>query len=105
VLLLIFLAVQGTARLPLLILMGFFTLAMTPVIMALVQESYPENRALANGIYMALSFTIRSGAVIVLGLLADGLGMRAAFTISAGLALLGVPAVALLPGRNGGRRR
>ncbi len=104
-LLLIFLAVQGAARLPLLILMGFFTLAMTPVIMALVQESYPENRALANGIYMALSFTIRSGAVIVLGLLADGLGMPTAFAISAGLALLGAPAVALLPARNSGRRR
>lgn len=104
-LLLIFLTVEGMARLPLLILMGFFTLAITPVIMALVQESYPENRALANGIYMALSFTIRSGAVIVLGLLADGLGMPTAFIISAALALLGVPAVALLPGRNNDRTR
>ena len=60
VLMLLFLAaitfsrLDGLALAPLLLLMGFVALSVTPVIMALVQESAPENRALANGIYMLI---------------------------------------------------
>ena len=54
-------------RLALLLLMGFTSLAVTPVIMALVQENHPESRALANGIYMALDFGLHSGAIVVYG--------------------------------------
>jgi FSR family fosmidomycin resistance protein-like MFS transporter len=67
--------------------------------MAVVQESFPDNRALANGIYMALNFTIRSGAVVAVGVLGDLYGMRLAFTVSAIIPLLGVPFILLLPGR------
>ncbi|GAB4574946.1 MAG: MFS transporter [Anaerolineae bacterium] len=92
-----FLFAGGELRVPVLVVMGFVALSITPVIMALVQESYPENRALANGLYMALNFVIRSVAVIVLGVLADRLGMRTAFMLSGALALVGVPFIALLP--------
>lgn len=94
-----FLLFGGAARLPLLLLLGFVALSITPVVMALVQEGFPENRALANGIYMALNFLIRSVAVLVLGLMADGWGMRAAFMASGAVALLGVPFILMLPGR------
>ncbi len=103
-LLIAFLLFGGATRLPLLILMGFVALSITPVVMALVQEGFPENRALANGIYMALNFVLRSVAVVALGLLADSLGMQVAFMISGGVALLGVPFIALLPGRLGAAR-
>ncbi|MBD3336798.1 MAG: MFS transporter, partial [Candidatus Eisenbacteria bacterium] len=63
-------------RIPLLILMGISGLAVTPVILAMVQESFPENRALANGVYMALSFGLRSGVIVLVGALADAWGMR-----------------------------
>lgn len=95
----LFLISGGVARLPLLVVMGFVALSITPVVMALVQEAFPENRALANGIYMALSFVLRSVAVLALGLMADGWGMQTAFMVSAGIALLGVPFIMLLPGR------
>ncbi|MBN2471729.1 MAG: MFS transporter [Anaerolineae bacterium] len=98
-LLIAFLLFGGAARLLLLILLGFVALSITPVVMALVQEGFPENRALANGMYMALNFVLRSVAVLALGLLADGQGMHTAFMISGGVALLGVPFIALLPGR------
>jgi FSR family fosmidomycin resistance protein-like MFS transporter len=67
--------------------------------MALVQESFPENRALANGVYMALSFGIRSAVVVVVGVMADLWGMRSAFTASAIIPLLGLPFLLLLPKR------
>jgi FSR family fosmidomycin resistance protein-like MFS transporter len=96
---LVFLAVSGWAQFPLLLVLGFTALSITPVIMALVQESFPENRALANGVYMALSFVLRSGVVVVLGVLGDLFGLRLAFSASAIIALLGLPLIFVLPGR------
>jgi len=95
----VFLALQGWVRFPTLLALGFTALSATPVIMALVQESLPENRALANGVYMALSFVLRSGVVVVLGALGDLFGLRLAFTASAVISLLGLPLILLLPGK------
>jgi FSR family fosmidomycin resistance protein-like MFS transporter len=94
-----FLAVNGWLQFPLLLMMGFTALSVTPVIMAIVQESFPKNRALANGVYMALGFTIRSGMIVAWGALGDWLGLRLAFAASAVIPLLGLPLVLLLPGK------
>jgi hypothetical protein len=48
---------------------------------------------------MALSFSIRAGVVVLVGMLGDLFGLRLAFTVSAFMPLLGVPFVFLLPGR------
>jgi FSR family fosmidomycin resistance protein-like MFS transporter len=93
----VFLGVTGWARLPILLVLGFTALSITPVMMALVQESAPENRALANGIYMALSFVTRSAVVVVIGAMGDRFGLRLAFTASALIPLLGLPFIFLLP--------
>jgi FSR family fosmidomycin resistance protein-like MFS transporter len=95
----LFLSVNDWGRFPVLLVLGFTALSTTPVIMASVQESFPESRALANGVYMALSFVIRSGVVVLLGALGDLFGLRLAFTVSAVIPLLGVPFVFLLPVR------
>jgi FSR family fosmidomycin resistance protein-like MFS transporter len=95
----VFLAAEGPARLPALLALGLTALSVTPVLMAVVQESVPDNRALANGTFMALSFSIRAGVVIVVGMLGDLFGLRLAFTVSALMPLLGVPFVFLLPGK------
>jgi FSR family fosmidomycin resistance protein-like MFS transporter len=99
VVMLAFLAASDWMRFPLLLCLGFTALSMTPVIMALVQESFPRNPALANGVYMSLSFIIRSGAIIVVGLMADLWDMRIAFAVSAVIPLLGLPFLLLLPPR------
>ncbi|NIO02228.1 MAG: MFS transporter [Candidatus Latescibacteria bacterium] len=94
----VFLAVGGWIRFALLLVLGFTALSIAPVIMALVQESFPENRAFANGIYMSLSFGLRSGAVVFVGALGDSFGLSFAFLICAVIMVLGVPFVVLLPG-------
>jgi FSR family fosmidomycin resistance protein-like MFS transporter len=93
----VFLTVSGWAQITILPLLGFTSISITPVLMALVQENFPENRALANGLYMALAFTIRSGAVVLMGAMGDLIGLRQAFIASAVLMLLGIPLVLLLP--------
>ncbi len=90
----------GWWRLPLLLPLGFFGLMATPVIMASVQESAPGNRALANGVYMALNFVLRALIVVVVGALADRTGMRSAFLVCAALGLLGTPFVFWMPGKS-----
>lgn len=96
-LLLIFIQLQGWWLFPLLLGLGFTALSASPVLMALVQESYPDRRALANGIYMALNFAIRAGIVLVVGALSDWLGLRYAFMISAVITLFGIPFILILP--------
>jgi FSR family fosmidomycin resistance protein-like MFS transporter len=98
-LLLVFLRADGWSRVPVLVLLGLSLLSITPVIMALVQESFPEHRALANGMYMAASFATASVGVVIVGVMSDLMGMRPAFVASALIMLLAVPILALLPGR------
>ncbi len=94
-----FLASDGWLRFLILLVMGFTALSVTPVIMALVQESFPDNRALANGVYMSLSFVLGSVVVVVLGAMGDLFGLRLAFTASAVITLVGLPLIFLLPRR------
>jgi FSR family fosmidomycin resistance protein-like MFS transporter len=98
-LMLLFLAVSGWLRFPVLLAMGLTALSVTPVIMALVQESCPENRALANGSYMMLSFVLRSGVVVIVGIMGDTWGMRTSFMACALITFLGLPFLPLLPKR------
>ena len=92
-----FVFAAGWGRLPLLLGLGFAGLMATPVIMAAVIESFPDNRALANGNYMALNFVARAVAVVLVGVVADAYGMRQTFLVCAALGILGVPFVVLLP--------
>ncbi len=96
-LLIAFLYSSGTISVLLLIGLGLMAISQTPVNMAIVQENFPENRAVANGIFMAMNFVIRAFAIGVVGLLADRFGLQNAFLWSALAAFLSIPAVFWLP--------
>jgi FSR family fosmidomycin resistance protein-like MFS transporter len=93
----IFLRTSGWAQFPMLILLGFAALSIMPVFMAVMQERFPQNRAFATGVFLALSFVIRSGVVVILGAIADRWDMHMAFTVSAAVALIGMPLIFTLP--------
>ncbi len=95
----VFLLAQDAARLPILAALGFCALSIMPVMMALLQENFPQNRALVNGLYLGLSFLSTASATMALGALADAYSMRTAFIISAAAPLLGLPLVWWLPRR------
>jgi FSR family fosmidomycin resistance protein-like MFS transporter len=97
VMIFVFLGATGWIQFLLLIVMGFTVLSTTPVFLAMMQEAFPDNRALATGTYMALSFIIRSAVVVVLGMVADQRGMRSAFVVSGVVSLVGLPFIIFLP--------
>jgi FSR family fosmidomycin resistance protein-like MFS transporter len=94
---LIFLNIQGVLILPLLTLLGFTTLAPGPVMLAIVQENFPKNRAAANGLYLSIAFILRPLTIMATGFLGDHLGLQSAFTFGAMIALLAIPLILLLP--------
>jgi len=82
---------------PVLIALGLTALSPQPVFLALVQDKFPDNRALSNGTFLALNFLIRAAGIWVVGLLADQFGLTMAFTMSAVVAFVSVPALKFLP--------
>lgn len=94
--LLLFLAADGVIRIALLPVIGFTLLTIPPVIMAIVQERFPETRALANGLFLSINFGIRSLAAIAFGAVGDALGLTAAMLIAAVATFGGLPLIWLL---------
>jgi MFS transporter, FSR family, fosmidomycin resistance protein len=97
--LLLFVRVSGWLVFPILVLAGFTTIAITPVLLAFVLERHPQNRATATGVFSALSFVIGSVTNILLGWAGDQWGLQTAYLWSALGGFLGIPLVFLLPKR------
>jgi len=93
----LFLHTQGVYQIITLLFMGLFSIMVQPVNMAMVQEYSPESRSLANGLYLALLFSINAVAGIVIGYLYDQFGGYQAFLWSAIVGVAGIPFVFLLP--------
>ncbi len=100
VFLLIFLNVEGWLLVPVLLLLGFTALSTAPVMLAIVQDQMPNNRALGNGLFLFLSFLLRSIATLMIGLAGDNLGLETAYYASAVIALGAIPGIMLLPRRD-----
>jgi FSR family fosmidomycin resistance protein-like MFS transporter len=92
-----FLRIDGWGRVLTLVPLGLTMFSIAPTLLAMVQETFPQNRALANGIYMALNFVTGSVMSVMVGVLGDLFGLRWAFTACAFIALLGVPFIIWLP--------
>jgi FSR family fosmidomycin resistance protein-like MFS transporter len=99
--LLLFLATDGALRIALLPVIGFTLLAIPPVLMALVQEQFPDSRALANGVFLSMSFVIRSIATIGFGLVGDAFGLSTAMLIAAFATFGALPLIWVLFSRDG----
>lgn len=95
--LLAFLAAEGSMRIALLPVIGLTLLSIPPVLMALVQEQFPDTRALANGVFLSANFAIRSVAAIAYGAVGDAFGLSTAMTIAAIATFGGLPLIWLLP--------
>lgn len=92
-----FMLIGGPMRFVMLVLLGFVMFFFLPVNQAIMLENFPENRAMANGLYLAQSFVLRSLITVFLGAVADHWSLSTAFYISAVLPLAGIPLVFSLP--------
>ncbi|MGD2013056.1 MAG: MFS transporter [Desulfobacterales bacterium] len=87
----------GWFRIAVLLVTGFTLLSTTPVMLALVQEHGRQSPASANGLFMMISFIARSAVVVVVGFIADRIGLQATYLISAAMGLVGIPFIFKLP--------
>jgi FSR family fosmidomycin resistance protein-like MFS transporter len=92
-LLLLFVFTPGWMAVPLLILLGLASISPTPVLLALVQDYFPDNRALANGTFLSINFLSRAVAIYAVGWMADVFGLANAFLGGAVVAWLSLGAV------------
>jgi len=94
---LFFISTGGILQIISLILLGFSSISVAPVLMTIVHEHAPDNRSFANGIYMALSFIMTALSTLLVGILSDAVNLRFTFLISAGMLPIGIPILWLLP--------
>ncbi len=93
---LLFLKASGWWTLVILIGLGFFSMSTNPIMMAIVQERFPNNRAMANGIYMMVSFVLRPIGTVAVGLMGDSIGLERAMFWGALISLGAIPAILAL---------
>ncbi len=93
----IFTLTGGWFRIAALLVTGFTLLSSTPVMLALVQEHARYSPAAANGLFMMISFIARSAVVVVVGFIADRIGLQATYLISSAMGLIGIPFIFRLP--------
>lgn len=103
-LLMAFVVIGGWIRYVALLLTGFTLISTTPVMLAMIQEHPSSSPSAANGIYMMALFLARSSVTVVVGFIADLIGLHNTFLLSAVLGLVGIPFIAMLP-RDGGVQR
>lgn len=92
-----FLNVSGWLLVPVLLLYGFVSISPGPIFLALIQDHFPENRAVSNGLYISMNFLLRSLVLLLVGMAGDAFGLSAAFLGSALISLIGLVGVLMLP--------
>ncbi len=96
VIMLLFVESAGWISFVFLIVLGFFIVAPTPILLALVQDREQENKVFANSIYMTISFVTSAISVFFAGLIGDWVGLENTYKIAAIMAFGAVPFVLML---------
>jgi FSR family fosmidomycin resistance protein-like MFS transporter len=96
-LLLALVALPGWPQVPALIALGIVMPATYVVLLALMQECCPDNRSLATGVLLSLSFISESLGAVVMGVLADFFSLSLAFVVTALVLAASLPLILLLP--------
>lgn len=88
---LIFVFSTGVLKLAMLAITGFTVLSTTPVMLAIIQENAKNNPSAANGLFMMISFAVRSIAVVLAGVIGDMAGLENIFIVSAAIGFTAIP--------------
>lgn len=94
--LLLFTVTSGWLQLVVLLVTGFSLLSTTPVMLAMVQEYSVNGSSAANGVYMMVSFLARSAVVVLVGFVADMVGLEKTFMICGVIGFAAIPFVFIL---------
>ncbi|MCK4663935.1 MAG: MFS transporter [Bacteroidales bacterium] len=88
VLMLLFIKTSGTIfTFPILILLGIFCFANTPVILSMVNNLDTDRPAFFNGIFFTIGFFIGAVAIMIVGAFGDWIGLENTFLLSSVFAI------------------
>jgi len=90
-LMVLFLLVSGWLKIVVLSFIGFFLIGSSPVMLAMVQEMSAERPSFNNGVFMTINFAFGAFATMLIGILADLIGLEQSFWLSPIFALLAIP--------------
>jgi FSR family fosmidomycin resistance protein-like MFS transporter len=88
---------EDFGRFVLLLTAGFFVGMPHSVLVLMVQQLLPGQRAMASGLALGFMFFSGSLGVLVVGFVADQIGLALALQLTAGLAVITVLATLLMP--------
>jgi len=97
--LLLFTATSGWVQFMVLLVTGFSLLSTTPIMLAMVQEYSVNGSSAANGVFMMISFLARSAVVVLVGFVADIVGLEKTFVVCGVIGLAAIPFVFTLKTR------
>ncbi len=86
-----FIFTTGVLQIVLLVITGFTVLSTTPVMLAIIQENAKNNPSAANGLFMMISFAVRSLAVFLAGIIGDLAGLENMFMVSGLIGFFAIP--------------
>jgi FSR family fosmidomycin resistance protein-like MFS transporter len=96
ILMLLFISAEGVMMFPLLLLLGFFIISSTPVLLALVMDIDSEHQAFLSGVFMFIVFVSSSFTSLFVGILSDYIGLIETYKVASILAFLAIPFVIIL---------
>jgi FSR family fosmidomycin resistance protein-like MFS transporter len=76
---------------PVLIILGVFLFAPNPILLTVVNSTQSANKTFINGIYFTINFFLNSVMVMIVGFLADKLGLETAYKLSVLGGILAIP--------------
>jgi len=95
-LMLAFVFLKGFWVFPVLLLLGFFVLANSPIMLALVLEVDNQHHSFLNSIYMTLTFVSSSTTTFMVGVVSDSLGLEQTYLVAAIASFAAIPFMIML---------
>ena len=85
----------------LLVLLGLFIFASSPVLLAIINSFDVERPAFINGVYMTISFIVGAITIMIVGILADKFGLESTYKILSIIGFGAFPFVLILSKQKG----
>ncbi len=90
-LMLLFTQVNAFWGIPVLIILGIFLFAPSPVILSVVNNVKTKHLTFINGLYFTINFLLNAIMVMIIGWIADRIGLETAFLISVIIGMAAIP--------------
>ena len=91
ILMLVFTQINIFWGIPVLIVLGIVLFAPSPVILSVVNNSKTKHLTFINGLYFTINFGLNAIMVMIMGKIADWIGLDTAYLISVAIGLIAIP--------------